>query len=153
MSTFRHNVLLSACLQIDGKKYDQSAAYLKLPQVLQDVENKTMIGQTAPPSNKQRSIQTGAFSLNMADSFQIHTLVCSTKLTHNGERSQLKRYVCANVIFFVYFAAYACTLHVITCTCTCMCDVFSGSDGFVEMAQQSSTAEAEPRTLHARRWR
>ena len=72
------------CVQIDSKKYDNSAAYLKLPQIQQDVENKTMIGQTAPSSNKQRSIQTGAFSLNMSDSFHIQTLVCSTKLTHNS---------------------------------------------------------------------
>ena len=61
--------------------------------------------------------------------------------------------MCVRMLYsFVYCAAYACTLHVITCVYN-VCDVFSGSDGFVEMAQQSSTAEAEPRTLHARRWR
>ena len=70
-----------AHLQIDSKKMDQSSTYLKLPATVRDLEGQGQPGLS--PSKGQ--IHAGGLTLNVNDSFEISTLVCSTKLTHNGK--------------------------------------------------------------------
>ncbi|KAI0221767.1 Dedicator of cytokinesis protein 1 [Lamellibrachia satsuma] len=73
----RHDLLV---YKIDSKKMDQSSTYLKLPATECDLESQSQPGLS--PSKCQ--IHAGGLTLNINDSFQISTLVCSTKLTHNG---------------------------------------------------------------------
>ncbi|XP_013378716.1 LOW QUALITY PROTEIN: dedicator of cytokinesis protein 1-like [Lingula anatina] len=65
--------------KIDNKKQDK-LIYLSLPASKQDLEKKA--SKTGLPVQKQ-TIQAGPLTFSNKDSFQIETLVCSTKLTHN----------------------------------------------------------------------
>lgn len=67
--------------QLDTKKADESSnGYLKLPSTQKELQVMSQSGQPLKPNN----ISTGSLSLSTSDSFQICTLICSTKLTHNG---------------------------------------------------------------------
>ena len=66
--------------QIDHKKGECSCdAYLKVPATQEDIDRNLML------VNNKQPIQSGALSWNQSDRFQISTLICSTKLTHNGK--------------------------------------------------------------------
>ena len=70
-------------LQFDWKRSEMKACYLDVPSVHSQLEHKSS-GTGATPG-KHPAIQRGPLTLNMADSFQISTLICSTKLTQNGK--------------------------------------------------------------------
>ena len=72
----RSRVLVLLLLQYTGK-----CDYLKLPATKADLGAHGTSGKDK--GNYQ--IQTGTLVLSLTDSFQIQTLVCSTKLTHNGK--------------------------------------------------------------------
>lgn len=67
-------------VQIEGKKHDDSPAYLKLPSTRQQLEERGL------PTGNKSVLQEGPYSLtpNSKDVLYIQSFVCSTKLTHNG---------------------------------------------------------------------
>jgi hypothetical protein len=67
---------------MDSKKgEDGSSVYFTLP----STEQQRVSSQGGTAVGKLPSLNVGSLSLNVADSLQIATLVCSTKLTHNGK--------------------------------------------------------------------
>ena len=68
-------------IQVDAKKSDDgSSVYFTLPS--NSREQQRLSSQSG--LNKVQSISAGSLTLNVADTLQISTMVCSTKLTHNG---------------------------------------------------------------------
>ena len=65
--------------QIDNKKGEEPVGYLKLPPTQEELEKNIVL------VNNRQPIQSGALSWNQSDHFQVSTLICSTKLTHNGQ--------------------------------------------------------------------
>lgn len=65
-------------LQAEAKKLEDAATYLSLPSTKAELEEK---GHSATGKSMQ---SLGSCTISK-DSFQISTLVCSTKLTQNGE--------------------------------------------------------------------
>ncbi|XP_025093618.1 LOW QUALITY PROTEIN: dedicator of cytokinesis protein 1-like [Pomacea canaliculata] len=65
--------------KIEGKKHDDSPAYLKLPSTRQQLEERGL------PTGNKSVLQEGPYSLtpNSKDVLYIQSFVCSTKLTHN----------------------------------------------------------------------
>lgn len=64
--------------QAEAKKLEDAAAYLSLPSTKAELEEK---GHAATG----RGLQSLGSCTISRDSFQVSTLVCSTKLTQNGE--------------------------------------------------------------------
>lgn len=64
--------------QAEAKKLEDAATYLSLPSTKAELEEK---GHSATG----RSMQSLGSCTISKDSFQVATLVCSTKLTQNGE--------------------------------------------------------------------
>lgn len=64
--------------QAEAKKLEDAATYLSLPSTKAELEEK---GHSATGKGMQ---SLGSCTISK-DSFQISTLVCSTKLTQNGE--------------------------------------------------------------------
>lgn len=65
------------CLQAEAKKLEDASTYLSLPSTKAELEEK---GHSVTGKSLQG---LGSCSISK-DSFQISTLVCSTKLTQNG---------------------------------------------------------------------
>ncbi|ESO09209.1 hypothetical protein HELRODRAFT_109536 [Helobdella robusta] len=69
--------------KMDSKKSeDQTSAYFRLPATQKDLQKLINSSGSALKSN---SLSAGSYSLSASDVFQISTLICSTKLTHNVE--------------------------------------------------------------------
>lgn len=66
-------------LQAEAKKLEDSSTYLSLPSTKIELEEKGH-------STAGKSMQNLGSCTISKDSFQISTLVCSTKLTQNGEK-------------------------------------------------------------------
>ena len=91
--------------QAEAKKLEDSSLYLSLPATKLEMEEK---GHLATGKNTQ---VLGNCTISK-DSFQISTLVCSTKLTQNG-RYQLNRLHIPSLLlalsfFFFLFSIYHC---------------------------------------------
>uniref|UniRef100_T1IIV8 Dedicator of cytokinesis protein 1 n=1 Tax=Strigamia maritima TaxID=126957 RepID=T1IIV8_STRMM len=72
-----HNLLV---YKVDHKKYsDTDVHYLTLPSTRQELESLKSEGA----NHSKHTIHSGGLSLTIKDSFQISTLICSTKLTQN----------------------------------------------------------------------
>ena len=72
------HLLLYVVGKIDSKKSeDGPQVYFGLPSTVREQPG-------AAGSRKPTQMSSGSLSLNTDDSLQIATLVCSTKLTHNG---------------------------------------------------------------------
>ena len=68
---------------MDSKKAeDGPSVYFTLPSTSR--EQQRVSSQSGGNVSKQQSFAAGSLSQNVADNLQISTLVCSTKLTHNG---------------------------------------------------------------------
>jgi len=77
---------MSCCsvVKIDSKKSeDGPQVYFGLPSTVRE-QQKQMLQAGAAGAKKPTQISAGSLSLNSDDTLQIATLVCSTKLTHNG---------------------------------------------------------------------
>jgi len=75
---------LCYCLKIDSKKLeDGPKVYFALPSTVQQQQRQML--QAGAGVKKQVQVSAGSLSLNADDTLQIATLVCSTKLTHNGK--------------------------------------------------------------------
>lgn len=72
---------LVSCCQGENKKMEDAKFYLTLPSTKMEVEDRDGVAS---------KLHTANFTLNKdstKDSFQIATLICSTKLTQNGRFS------------------------------------------------------------------
>lgn len=69
-----------SALQGDSRKLEDASAYLALPSVRSPSEPRLLSGSSF-------RVSSGASGLTVSarDSFQISTVICSTKLTQNGE--------------------------------------------------------------------
>lgn len=72
-------ISLCSCFQAEAKKLEDSSLYLSLPATKLELEEKGHF----PTGKGSQSLGNCTIS---KDSFQIATLVCSTKLTQNGEK-------------------------------------------------------------------
>jgi len=73
------------CVQIDSKKSeDGPQVYFGLQSTVRE-QQRQMLQSGATGTKKPTQTSAGSLTLNTDDSLQIATLVCSTKLTHNGE--------------------------------------------------------------------
>lgn len=77
-------------LQAEAKKLEDSSMYLSLASTKPEMEERN-------PSSGKNTQNLGSFSVSK-DSFQILTLVCSTKLTQNGETRPLSSFLNPNPI-------------------------------------------------------
>lgn len=73
--------------QAEAKKLEVSSTYLSVPATKLELEEK---GYSAAG----KSTQTLGTCVISKDSFQISTLVCSTKLTQNGKKLTLLTFTC-----------------------------------------------------------
>lgn len=73
-----HILFVWETLQAEAKKLEDSSTYLSLPSTKIELEEKGH-------STTGKSMQNLGSCTISKDSFQISTLVCSTKLTQNGE--------------------------------------------------------------------
>ncbi len=130
------------CSQVEGKKSESAHVYLKLPSTRTELENRTH--QNAPLS--KYPITGGCLTLSTNDGLQITTLVCSTKLTHNGtsclSEQQKKKQSCPNLA--------VAQVHNFKRKVIWNC---SGSDGFAEVEGQPSWAAEAFALVHEGRWR
>lgn len=72
---------LVSCCQGENKKMEDAKFYLTLPSTKMEAEDRDVVASKQHMTN---------FTLNKdstKDSFQIATLICSTKLTQNGRLS------------------------------------------------------------------
>jgi len=77
-------IIIIVVVKIDSKKSeDGPQVYFGLPATARE-QQKQMLHAGASGSRKPTQMSSGSLSLNADDSLQIATLVCSTKLTHNG---------------------------------------------------------------------
>ena len=68
-------------MQIDPKKpFESTNAYFEIPS-----RKNELASQTSGHSGSKFNITHGVLTLSQHDEFIISTLVCSTKLTHDGE--------------------------------------------------------------------
>ena len=71
-----------AVVQIDSKKSEDGPQfYFTLPPTFREQSKQLLPGGTKKPTQ----MTAGSYALNTDDVIQIATLVCSTKLTHNGQ--------------------------------------------------------------------
>jgi len=84
LALVRQMILLLATAQIDSKKSeDGPQVYFGLPSTVRE-QQKLQLQAGAAGTKKPAQMNAGSLALNSDDSLQIATLVCSTKLTHNG---------------------------------------------------------------------
>jgi len=103
-------------LQAEAKKLEDASTYLSLPSTKIELEEK---GHSATGKSMQN---LGSCTISK-DSFQISTLVCSTKLTQNGE-------------FIEPLEFLSCSMN--KAVCTAQCAVFSVSFPLSGMVDGSS---------------
>jgi len=71
-------------VKIDSKKAeDGPQVYFGLSSTVRE-QQKQLLQAGASGAKKPTQMSAGSLALNTDDSLQIATLVCSTKLTHNG---------------------------------------------------------------------
>ena len=78
-----HYLPYSTAFQIDTKKSNDMLAYLSLPSM-----NTELDKERGDKDKNNKVISQGPYTLAKNNSFQISTLACSTKLTHNGMMKQ-----------------------------------------------------------------
>ena len=80
-------------VKIDSKKSeDGPLVYFGLPSTAQQ-QQQMMLQAGAAGTKKPTQMSAGSLTLNADDTLQIATLVCSTKLTHNGRCLNTVRWV------------------------------------------------------------
>lgn len=77
-----YSLILLLAFQIDNKKSNDMLAYLSLPSMSSELDK-----DRGDKDKNNKVISRGPYTLAKNNSFQISTLACSTKLTHNGKET------------------------------------------------------------------